>query len=299
MRCGATPVFVDIDPETYNIDPESIEAAITSKTRAIMPVHLFGQCADMDPIWRLAVRHGLAVIEDACQAIGAKYRGRRAGVLGTTGCFSFFPTKNLGACGDGGIVTTDDPEISKRLRRLRVHGDAGGYVHTESGINSRLDALQAAILKIKLRHLSDWNAARQQNAARYFEMASSIGLGEVIGLPIVREECDHVFNQFTVRIPDGQRDTVMQTLRKQQIGCTVYYPIALHLQQCFEHLGYQAGQLPHAETAAAEVLSLPVFPELTVAQQERVIRALAAAVDVDGSSRTIPYPFQMPDSRAA
>jgi dTDP-4-amino-4,6-dideoxygalactose transaminase len=278
-RAGATPVFVDIEPDGYNLDPEKIEAAITPRTRAIMPVHLFGQCAEMDPIWRVAVQYDLAVIEDACQAIGADYRGRRAGVLGTAASFSFFPTKNLGGAGDGGMITTDDAELAARLRRLRVHGDVGRYEHVEVGLNSRLDALQAAILRVKLRHLDDWSQARRENAARYEDLFRRHGLTGQFVAPQVLPDRGHVFNQYVLRVPGGRRDAVLASLREQQIGAAVYYPKSLHQQTCFQYLGYREGDFPESERACREVLALPVYAELTDAQQETVVRGLARACE--------------------
>lgn len=291
-RVGATPVFVDIDPVSFNLDPNLVEEAMTERTRAIMPVHLFGQCAEMEPLWRLAVSSGVAIIEDACQAIGAEYRGRRAGVLGTAGCFSFFPTKNLGGAGDGGMITTDDPELAKRLRRLRVHGDTGGYRHKEVGMNSRLDALQAAILRVKLAHLESWSDARRENAARYEELFAHYGLSEQVTLPQTLSDRRHVFNQYTVRINDGHRDDVLAFLRQHQIGAGIYYPQPLHLQECFADLGYKPGDFPEAEKASASVLSLPVVAELQPHQLETVVAAISAALAAAGShrSQTIPAP---------
>lgn len=277
VRVGATPVFVDVEPVGFNLDPAAVEAAVTPRTKAIMPVHIFGQVAEMEPILRTAARHGLAVIEDACQAIGAEYRGRRAGVLGTIGCFSFFPTKNLGGAGDGGILTTDDAELGRRMRRLRVHGDSGGYNHLEVGLNSRLDALQAAVLRVKLRHLDAWTAARQQNAAKYGERFRSTGLVGPLAPPIVLPERRHVFNQYVTRVPNGRRDAVLGSLKSEQIGAAVYYPIPLHLQKCFENLGYRAGDLPQSEKACREVLALPIYSELPAVHQERVVQGLCAA----------------------
>ncbi|MCA9081489.1 MAG: DegT/DnrJ/EryC1/StrS family aminotransferase, partial [Planctomycetaceae bacterium] len=270
-RAGARPVFADIDPITFNLCPQAAAAAITPRTKAILPVHLYGQCADMEPLWRLAVRHGVAIVEDAAQAIGATYRGRRTGVLGNVGCFSFFPTKNLGGAGDGGMMTTDDKDIATRLRRLRVHGDLGGYQHVEVGMNSRLDALQAAVLSVKLRHLDQWSTVRQENAARYAALMGQSGLTARVELPAVDTDCGHVFNQFCVRVPNGQRDLVLAGLRERQVGCAVYYPRPLHLQECFSHLGGKEGQFPEAERAAAETLALPIYPELGAARQERVV----------------------------
>lgn len=277
VRVGATPVFVDIDPVSYNIDPEAVEAAVTPRTKAIMPVHIFGQIAEMEAIQRTAARHGLAVIEDACQAIGAEYQGRRAGVLGTIGCFSFFPTKNLGGAGDGGIITTDDPELAKRMRRLRVHGDTGGYNHVEVGLNSRLDALQAAVLRVKLRHLDDWTSARQHNAATYDDQFHNRKLSGHLTTPVVLPERRHVFNQYVARINGGTRNAVLNALKAEQIGAAVYYPIPLHLQQCFANLGYRSGALPEAERACREVLALPIYAELPSDHQQRVIDGLTRA----------------------
>ncbi|MDX1967378.1 MAG: DegT/DnrJ/EryC1/StrS family aminotransferase [Planctomycetaceae bacterium] len=279
VRAGATPVFVDIEPDTFNLDPAQIEDAITPKTKAIMPVHLYGQCADMEPLWRIATQHGLAIVEDACQAIGAEYRGRRAGVLGSIGCFSFFPTKNLGGAGDGGMMTTDDPELAKKLRRLRVHGDIGGYEHIDVGMNSRLDALQAAVLRVKLRHLDEWSVARQQNAKHYAELFRQYGCLSQLQMPKMLPNTRHVFNQYCVRFRHGLRDAVMQSLKDKKVGCAVYYPKPLHVQTCFKSLGYRPGQFPEAEAASAEILALPIYPELPVAHQERVVSAIREACD--------------------
>lgn len=289
-RVGARPVFVDIDPISFNIDPQMVENAITEHTRAILPVHLFGQCADMEPLWRIAVRDRLAIIEDACQAIGAEYRGRRAGVLGTLGCFSFFPTKNLGGAGDGGLVTTDDPDLAERLRRLRVHGDVGGYQHQEVGFNSRLDALQAAVLRVKLQHLDEWTAARQQNAKCYSELFRHYQLVDAVELPALLPDRRHVYNQYCVRVKAGRRDDVLNSLREQHIGATVYYPVPLHLQGCFRGFGCNEGDLPEAETAAREVLALPIYPELKPEQQESVVRGIAQALGrLAGDAATKPF----------
>ncbi len=292
-RTGGKPVFVDIDPLSFNLDPACVAAAVTSNTRAIMPVHIFGQCAEMDPLWRIATRHNLAIVEDACQSIGAAYKGRKAGVLGTVGCFSFFPTKNLGGAGDGGLMTTDDESVAKRLKRLRVHGDVGVYEHLEVGLNSRLDALQAAVLRIKLRKLDEWTQARQRNARRYSMLFDEYGLLDVLTPPPVLPERLHVFNQYCVRVHDGKRDAVLKSLRAEQIGCAIYYPKPLHIQTCFSSLGYKAGMLPVAEKACTEVLALPVFPELTEAQQEEVVKGLARAFGRKASRRpsvSVPKP---------
>ncbi|RLS77067.1 MAG: transcriptional regulator, partial [Planctomycetota bacterium] len=222
--------------------------------------------------------HDIPIIEDSAQAIGAEYRGRRTGVLGTIGCFSFFPTKNLGGAGDGGIMTTDDPEIAARLKRLRVHGDLGGYNHVEVGFNSRLDALQAAVLRVKLRHLDTWTEGRARNAERYCELIEANGLSDVVKVPTILPDRRHVFNQFTTRVVGGQREKIMKSLKEKQIGCAVYYPIPLHLQKCFAYLGYQPGDLPEAERACAEVMSLPIYTELPASHLERVVEGICMAL---------------------
>ena len=273
-RAGATPVFVDIDPETFNLDVDAVEDAITPHTKAIMPVHLFGQCCDMEPLWRLSQKYKLHIVEDACQAIGAEYQGRRAGVLGTVGCFSFFPTKNLGGAGDGGMMTTDDPDLVPKLRRLRVHGDIGQYEHLDLGMNSRLDSLQAAVLRVKLKQLDNWSAARQANADRYASQFQQAGILDAITLPKIAHERRHVFNQYCIRVENGRRDHVMQQLKAAKIGCAVYYPKPLHMQTCFKHLGYQQGQFPQAEAASRDILALPSYPELPIADQDRVIDSM-------------------------
>lgn len=274
-RIHAKPVFVDIDPRTYTIDVDRVEAAVTPRTRAIIPVHLYGQCADMEPLMRVAEKHGLSLIEDAAQAIGAEDRGRKAGSMGTIGCFSFYPSKNLGAAGDAGMVTTNDRAIAERLRRLRVHGGAKEYHHDEVGVNSRLDSLQAALLRVKLRHLDVWSEGRRQKAARYTELLKSAQLAVEVIPPFVRSEAQHIFHQYVVRIPK-HRDSMMEHLRKLDIGTRVYYPISLHLQHCFEYLGYRAGDFPESERAAAETLALPCFPELTDEQQRYVVDGIAS-----------------------
>ena len=274
-RCGARPVFVDIDPLTYNLDVRQVEAAITSRTRAIMPVHLYGQCADMDPLLALAKSKKLAVIEDAAQAIGAEYKGRRAGSMGDYGCFSFFPSKNLGGYGDGGLVSTGDAARAKRLAMLRVHGMEPKYYHQLIGGNFRLDALQAAVLEVKLRHLDSWTAARQQNARRYDLLFAEAGLldGRVHTPVTSAHSTRHIFNQYVIRA--ARRDDLIKHLAQRQIGCEVYYPVPLHRQQCFASLGYLAGALPESERAAAETLALPVFPELTDTQAREVVSAIS------------------------
>ncbi len=291
-RAGATPVFVDIDPVTFNLDPAGVEAALTLRTRAIMPVHLFGQCADMEPLWRIAVRHNLAIVEDAAQAIGSTSDGRTAGVLGTLGCFSFFPTKNLGGAGDGGMITSDDRDLTTRLRRLRVHGDAGRYQHLEVGINSRLDALQAAVLRVKLRHLPTWTLQRQGNADRYEQLVADSGLSEFIDLPTATPGCNHVYNQYVVRVRDGRRDELIEGLRARDVGCAIYYPQPLHLQSCFSSLRYQLGDFPEAERASAETVALPIYPELGAERQELVVQAMCDSfgISVSRHERTFSLP---------
>lgn len=278
VRAGAKPVFVDIEPVGFNIDPQAVAEAITPRTRAIMPVHLYGQCTEMDPLWRIAAKHGLTLVEDACQAIGAEYQGRKAGVLGTYGCFSFFPTKNLGGAGDAGLITTDDQALAARLRRLRVHGDAGQYEHLEVGLNSRIDALQAAVLRVKLRSLEKWTLARQRNARRYATLFHEYGLLDAVTLPATLPERRHVYNQYCIRVTGGLRDSVLKSLREQQVGCAIYYPKPLHLQKCFANLGYQAGMFPQAELASRETLALPIYSELSEDQQEQVVRSISVAL---------------------
>lgn len=260
-RLGATPVFVDIDPTTYNLDPFGIEAKITPKTRAIIPVHLYGQMADMDPIMALAREHNLIVIEDAAQAIGSEYKGRRAGSIGHYGCFSFFPSKNLGGAGDGGMVVTNDAQRAEMLHCLRAHGSKPKYYHKVIGGNFRLDAIQAAVVSAKLPHLDAWTAARQRNATRYDQLL--VDIGAPIGLPTVKTG-RHIFNQYVIRVT--KRDELQAHLKQKGIGTEVYYPVPLHLQECFAYLGHKVGAFPQSERAARETLALPVHPELTEAQ---------------------------------
>lgn len=273
-RTGARPVFVDIEPDTFNIDPARIEGAITSRTKAIIPVHLYGQTADMDPILEIAERHGLLVLEDAAQAIGAAYHGRRAGTLGAVAAFSFYPSKNLGGFGDGGMMTTDDPVLGRRLARLRVHGMEPKYHHHEVGLNSRLDALQAAVLRVKLRHLDAWTTARREVADRYRSLFASHGLDEMVEQPIERPGNFHVYNQYVVRVPASLRDELRDYLTDRKIGTEIYYPIPLHLQVCFSSLGHKLGDFPNAEAAARETIALPMYPELTEADQRHVVGSM-------------------------
>lgn len=271
-RLKARPVFVDIDPATYNIDAARIEAAITPRTRALMPVHLFGQAADMDQILEIAARHQLPVIEDAAQAIGAKYNGKAVGALADFGCFSFFPSKNLGAAGDGGIITTNNKEWAERLKALRLHGCRKKYQYEFIGLNSRLDALQAAILRVKLRYLTAWTAGRKRNAERYRAMFGDAGLNAVCAMPLCSAQCDHVYNQFTVRAPE--RDELRKHLSTRGVSTEIYYPYPLHTERAYAYLGYKAGDFPEAETAAKSVVSLPIYPELTEQQQWTVVGAI-------------------------
>lgn len=290
-RLGAAPIFVDIDPLTYNLDPAGIEARITPRTRVIMPVHLYGQMADMDPIMDIARRHNLIVIEDAAQAIGSEYKGQRAGAIGHMGCFSFFPSKNLGGFGDGGMVTTNDPALAERLKLIRGHGAHPKYYHKLIGGNFRLDALQAAVLRVKLKYLDSWTEGRQRNAATYRKLFAVAGLalaapeslngarelpaGGVV-LPHEAPERRHIYNQFVIRA--ARRDNLIATLKARSIGHEIYYPVPLHLQECFGYLGRKPGDMPASEAAAAETLALPIYPELTDDMLAAVVDAVAAGV---------------------
>lgn len=294
-RVGARPVFVDIDPHTFNLDARQLERAVSARTRAIMPVHLYGQMVDMDAIMDVARRGGLRVIEDAAQAIGAEYRGRRAGSMGDCGCFSFFPSKNLGGFGDGGMVVTNDDALATRLRLLRNHGMDPKYYYRLIGGNFRLDAIQAAVLRIKLKHLDTWSAARQRNAAFYRKAFTAAGLvadpppcqgracrgvcelaAGSVGLPQEAPERRHIYNQFMIRL--REREQVMAALQREKIGHEVYYPVPLHLQECFRDLGHQGGDFPASECASQQVLALPVYPELQEDQLQRVVDVIARTV---------------------
>jgi dTDP-4-amino-4,6-dideoxygalactose transaminase len=274
-RTGARPVFVDVEPDTWNIDPQQVKAAITPRTRAILPVHLFGQCADMEPLWRLGQQHDVLLIEDAAQALGSEYQGKRAGSLGSFACFSFYPSKNLGAYGDGGMVVTNDAAWAERMACLRVHGMPVRYHHKFLGWNARLDALQAAILRVKLPYLEGWIEARQQAAQRYDALIDEHHLGEHLGRPVVRPNVRHSFNQYVVKLASGQRDALMRHLKSEGVGCEVYYPVPLHLQESLAYLGHREGAFPVSEEASRSVLALPMFPEITVDQQHRVISVCA------------------------
>ncbi|MDI6698944.1 MAG: DegT/DnrJ/EryC1/StrS family aminotransferase [Candidatus Saccharicenans sp.] len=267
VHCGAKPVFVDIDPETFNLNTDLIERAITEKTRAIIPVHLYGQPADMDKILELARKYRLFVVEDVAQAIGAKYKGKAVGQFGHAGCISFFPSKNLGAFGDGGLVVTNDPEISDRIKMLRAHGSKPRYYYHMIGYNSRLDTIQAAILRAKLPYLNAWAGARQRLSALYNELLREINY---VKTPYIAPDCSHVFHQYTIRVLGEKRDALRNYLRERGIETQVYYPLPLHLQPCFGFLGYEEGDFPESEKASREVLSLPMFPELTEEQQKCV-----------------------------
>jgi dTDP-4-amino-4,6-dideoxygalactose transaminase len=275
-RIGATPVFVDIDPTTFNIDPNQIEAKVTPKTRAIIPVHLFGQCCDMDAIWEIAEANQLYVVEDAAQSFGSEYKGRRCGTLGVEACMSFYPTKNLGALGDAGLVTTNDPNIDRKLRALRVHGSEVKYYHKYVGYNMRLDAVHAAVLRVKLPHVAAWLAAREAAAHRYDALIEGETLHGFMRRPVARPDRRHTFNQYVVRVPAVHRDPLVKHLKDGGVGVEVYYPLCLHQQECFKPLGYRAGDFPTSEQAAAEVLALPMFPEITAEQQARVVEVCAA-----------------------
>lgn len=277
-RLGATPVFTDIEPDTFNISPDAVEAALGPETKAILPVHLYGQMARMDRIIAIAADAGVAVVEDAAQSIGARFAGRPAGSIGTVGCFSFFPSKNLGAFGDAGLMTTSDDKLAQKLRVLRLHGEREKYVHHEIGINSRLDAIQAAVLKTKLPYLDGWSDARRANADLYNKLFIEKGLSpEIVQIPFdlgnQDKENRHIYHQYTLRAPD--RDALMRRLQSAGIGCAVYYPVPLYLQPCFQYLDYREGLCPEAEKAAEEVISLPIYPELTDEQQEYVVDTIA------------------------
>jgi dTDP-4-amino-4,6-dideoxygalactose transaminase len=273
-RLGAVPVFVDIEPDTYNIDPAKIQDKITERTKAMEPVHLYGQCADMNAINAICKKHNIPVVEDAAQAIGAEENGVRAGAMSEVGCFSFYPSKNLGGMGDGGFITTNDDELANRLKALRVHGSEERYYHKWVGLNSRLDGFQGAILRVKLPHLEGWTERRRDNAQIYRELFTDAGLAEEISLPVERENVRHIYNQYVIRVPN-RRDDLRAFLTQQGIGTDIYYPVPLHLQECFAYLGYREGDLPESERAALETLALPIYPELRREQQEYVVDKIA------------------------
>lgn len=268
-RIGATPVFVDILPDTFNIDPSQIEAAITEKTKAIMPVHLFGQAAEMDKITEIARKHSLTIIEDNAQGIGAIYDGKKAGTIGDIGTLSFFPSKNLGCMGDGGMCLTNDEELANSLKQLRVHGENPKYYHKWIGLNSRLDSIQAAILAVKLPHLEDWSEKRRENALYYNERLQDV---KQIKLPVIQPKANSIYNQFTLIAEN--RDNLKDRLSDAGIGCAIYYPLPLHLQECFAYLGRKEGDCPIAEEMAQKVLSIPIYPELSIEQKDYVIETI-------------------------
>ncbi len=269
-RTGAKPVFVDIDPQTYNIDPAQIEAVVTDKTKAIIPVHLFGQMADMDPIMEIANKHNLAVVEDAAQSTTSTYKGKKAGSIGTVGCFSFFPSKNLGGIGDGGMVVTNDKALYERLVMMRNHGQNPKYYYKYVGGNFRLDPIQAAALLVKLPHLDDWSQARRRNADYYNRKFAATP----VTTPYVHPDCVSIYNQYVIRVP--KRDKVVAHLKKNNIGCEIYYPLPMHLQECFAYLGYKRGDFPQVEKAADEVMAVPVYPELTDEMKDYVAEIILA-----------------------
>jgi len=280
-RLGAIPVFTDIDPDTYNIDPSKIEEEVTRSTKAIIPIHLFGQCADMDPLLQLARSKNLFVVEDAAQALGSEYKplsnsiSRKAGQMGDLGCFSFYPTKNLGAFGDAGMIVTDHPQLAEKIKILRVHGSKPKYFHKWVGINSRLDTIQAAILLVKFQYLENWTKERQRKAFRYHSLFQDLtsSLPE-LQLPSIQYANRHIFNQYVIRVPE--RDKLKQFLMEEGIGTDIYYPLPLHLQECYSNLKYRRGDLPNSEKAAEEILALPIFPELTEDQQDYVVDRIRA-----------------------
>jgi len=272
-RLGAVPIFVDIDPETYNLNVSQIEERITDKTKAIQPVHLYGQCAEMEKLREISRKYNIPLVEDAAQAIGAEESGKRAGAMSEIGCFSFYPSKNLGGMGDGGFMTTDDDALAHKLFALRVHGSHERYHHKWVGLNSRLDGFQGAILRVKLPHLDSWSNRRKENADFYRQLFTDAGLTEQITLPFERENVRHIYNQFVIRVPE-RRDELRTFLTENDIGTDVYYPVSLHLQECFEYLGYRKGDFPESEKASLETLALPIYPELKREQIEYVVEKI-------------------------
>ena len=291
-RLGAVPIFADIDPVTYLVNPRDIEKKISSRTRAIVPVHLFGRTADMDAIGPIAVKAGLPIVEDAAQSILSTWHGRCSGSLGDVGCFSFYPTKNLGGAGDGGFLTTTRDDVAKSLRLLRVHGMEPRYYHEVIGINSRLDSIQAAVLRVKLPHLDSWTTARQMNAARYQEIFSEYDLASRVAVPGDEPRGRHVWNQFVIRVLDDSRDALRAHLAKHGVGTEIYYPVPLHLQKCFTHLGWAKGDLPETERAAEQTLALPIFPELDSAEQRTVVARIAEFFSATTRTAPIAKPLQ-------
>lgn len=274
-RTGATPVFTDIDTQTFNIDPLQIENKVTKKTKAIIPVHLYGQCAEMEPIWRIAERHNLLVIEDGAQSLGSEYQGKKVGSLGAMACLSFYPTKNLGAFGEGGMVVTNDADWANKMACLRVHGMEPKYYHKLLGWNARMDAIQAAFCNVKMNYLETWLELRQQAGKRYDRIIEEENLSGFLRKPIVKPNRRHTFNQYVVRVANGQRDNLVNHLKSEKIGCEIYYPLPLHMQECLQFLGYKEGDFPASEAACKEVMALPMFPEITEEQQRTVVKSCA------------------------
>ncbi len=272
-RLGAVPIFVDIDPQTYNLNVSQIEARITDKTKAIQPVHLYGQCAEMEKLREISRKYNIPLVEDAAQAIGAEESGKRAGAMSEIGCFSFYPSKNLGGMGDGGFMTTDDDALAHKLFALRVHGSFERYYHKWVGLNSRLDGFQGAILRVKLPHLDSWSNHRKENADFYRQLFTDAGLTEQITLPFERDNVRHIYNQFIIRVPE-RRDQLRKFLTENEIGTDIYYPVSLHLQECFAYLGYRKGDYPESEKASLETLALPIYPELKREQIEYVVEKI-------------------------
>ena len=275
-RLGARPVFVDIDSQTFNMDVGRVAAAISPRTKAIIAVHIYGQCVDMNPLLELAGKYNIPIVEDTAQAIGAEDRGRRAGSMGTMGCLSFYPSKNLGAAGDAGMLVTNDEEHARRLRMLHVHGEERRYYHAMVGINSRLDEIQAAVLRAKLPHLDDWTEARQRLVQQYQAKFNHAGLHEHVAMPGIRDDGKHVFHLFVIRVAANVRDALRNHLTANGIGNGVYYPVPLHLLECFQYLGFKAGDFPFTEAAAADTIALPAFPEMTAAQHDHVVSTVAS-----------------------
>ncbi len=289
-RLGAIPIFADIDPATYLVDPRDVERKISARTRAIVPVHLFGRTADMDALGPIAARAGIPVVEDAAQSILSTWHGRCSGSLGDVGCFSFYPTKNLGGAGDGGFLTTTRDDLAKNLRLLRVHGMEPRYYHEVIGINSRLDSIQAAVLRVKLPHLDAWTTSRQVNAARYRDIFAEYDLDARIAVPGDESRGRHVWNQFVIRVLDDSRDALRAQLAQRGVGTEIYYPVPLHLQKCFAHLGWAKGDLPETERAAEQTLALPIFPELETAEQRTVVARIAEFFNAGRKTTSTPLP---------
>jgi dTDP-4-amino-4,6-dideoxygalactose transaminase len=285
VRTGATPVFADIDPVTFNMDPECIADCITPRTKAIMPVHLYGQCADMQAIMDIAAKHNLPVIEDAAQAFGAEYDGKKAGSMGALGCFSFYPTKNLGTYGDAGLTVTSNPEWAERMQVYRLHGMKPKYYHRVVGWMGRIDAVQAAILRVKLPHVDSWIEQRRTAAARYDDLICDARLDGWLTRPKEAQDCRHTYNQYVVRVGDGLRDSLVKHFQQEKVGYEIYYPLPLHMQECLKNLGHQQGDFPLSEAAAKCVLALPMYPEIAAAQQARVVEAMAEFRHQTGTMR--------------